>query len=110
MSLIKYRSGDDETKDPSSKNYWNWIMISCKIQRETLMKIRNHPEADKLGYLIFSRMNVKEFLECEKVLGVDEENPPFDDILSSESCDLLLQKYAKEYNDEPVLISNTLWY
>ncbi|CBY40830.1 unnamed protein product, partial [Oikopleura dioica] len=51
---------------------------------------------------------VQEFRECEKLLGVDEEEPPFDDILSSESCELLLDKFKTEIDDEPVLITNTI--
>jgi len=110
MSLIKYRSGEDDTKNPASEHYWQWLLISSQSQRETLEKMRSSRDADKLGYLIFSRMNVQEFRECEKLLGVDEEEPPFDDILSSESCVLLLDKFKTEIDDEPVLITNTILY
>ena len=108
MSAIKYRSGEDDTKNPASEHYWQWLLMSSQAQRETLEKIRSSKDADKLGSLIFSRMNVKEFRECEKLLGVDEEDPPFDDILSSESCELLLDKFEKEIDDQPVLITNTI--
>jgi hypothetical protein len=110
MSMIKYRSGEDDTKNPSYEHYWQLVLMSSQAQRETLEKIRKRPDADKLCFLIFSRMNVKEFRECEKLLGVDEEDPPFDDILSSESCELLLDKFKKEIDDQPVLITNTILY
>jgi hypothetical protein len=110
MSMIKDRSGEDDTKNPSYEHYWQLVLMSSQAQRETLEKIRKRPDADKLCFLIFSRMNVKEFRECEKLLGVDEEDPPFDDILSSESCELLLDKFKKEIDDQPVLITNTILY